>query len=85
MAAAAPSSAGTANAPIATPPAAATRGRRHSAAFANASPIQVQAYSASAPSSPASGSPSPSSESHAAKTTAPVASQPAKLLAGMPS
>ena len=35
-------SAGTATAPIAAAPAAATRGRRHSTAFANVSPSQVQ-------------------------------------------
>ena len=36
-------SAGTANAPIAAAPAAATRGRRHSTALANVSPAHVHA------------------------------------------
>src|SRR5215211_3180659 len=78
-------SAGTAKAPIASPPAAATRGSRHTSALAAVSPVQVHAYSASAPPPSQGGSSSPSASANRPKIPAEVTSQPAKFEAGTPS
>ena len=74
-------SAGAATAPMAVAPAAATRGRRHSAALANVSPPHVHPYSARAPSSSGPGA-SGSSAAQTAKTPSAVTNQPAKFDAG---